>query len=75
MNRQDAIKTLQKLQADYNDKYIDYEGANEAYKMAIEALQTQLKESPENFNKDFETESMLNADLISRRAVDEYISH
>lgn len=36
-----AIKTLQKLQADYNDKYIDYEGANDAYNMAIKALQTE----------------------------------
>lgn len=40
MNRQEAIKqkaikTLQKLQADYNDKHIDYEGANDAYNMAI----------------------------------------
>lgn len=39
--REKAIKTLQKLQADYNDNYIDYEGANDAYKMAIEALQTE----------------------------------
>ena len=36
---------------------------------ARKALQTdQLKESPENFNKDSATESMLNADLISRQA-------
>lgn len=40
----------------------------EALQAAIEALQTQLKKSPENFNKPSETESMLNADLISRRA-------
>ncbi len=37
--REKAIKTLQKLQADYNDNYIDFEGANYAYNMAIEALQ------------------------------------
>lgn len=44
--------------------------AIEVAKIAIQALQTeQLKESQENFNKDSETESMLNADLISREAV------
>ena len=32
-----------------------------------------LKESPESFNKDSETESMLNADLISRRAAKDAI--
>lgn len=41
---------------------------NMELKKEIEALQTQLKESPEIFNKDSATESMLKADLISRRA-------
>lgn len=43
--------------------------ALEVAKIAIEAMQTQLKESPENFNKDSAPESMLNADLISRQSV------
>ena len=40
MTTEEAIKTLQKLQAEYNDKYIDYEGANDAYKMAIHDMKT-----------------------------------
>ena len=36
--REKSIKTLKRLQAEYNDKNIDYEGANDAYNMAIEAL-------------------------------------
>lgn len=42
--------------------------ALEVAKIAIEALQTQIKESLEIFNNGAEPESMLNADLISRQA-------
>ena len=73
MKRRDAIDLLDNLVGMVDDNQgSDYDAA---LKMGIQALQTeQLKESPENFNKDSETESMLNADLISRQAVDEYIS-
>lgn len=40
MTREEAIKKIQMLQADYNDQYIDYEGANDAYKMAIHDMKT-----------------------------------
>lgn len=42
---------------------------NMELKKEIKALQTQLKKSPESFNKESATESMLNADLISKEAV------
>lgn len=38
MTNEDAIKILQEQQAKFNDEYIDYDGVNEAYKLAIEAL-------------------------------------
>ena len=39
MTNKDAIKILQEQQAKFNDEYIDYGGVNEAYKLAIKALE------------------------------------
>lgn len=39
MSNEDAIKILQEQQAKFNDEYIDYGSVNEAYKLAIEALE------------------------------------
>lgn len=39
MTNKEAIKILQEQQAKFNDEYIDYGGVNEAYKLAIEALE------------------------------------
>ena len=67
MTREEAIELLSKYKQESEEDY--WVKRAEALGMAIEALQTeQLKESQENFNKDSETESMLNADLISRQA-------
>lgn len=39
MTNKEAIKILQEQQAKFNDEYIDYGGVNEAYKLAIKALE------------------------------------
>ncbi len=39
MTRQEAIKKLQERKAEYLDKWVDYGGIEEAYDMAIEALE------------------------------------
>ena len=48
MTSEEAIKKLKQAQAEYNDKYIDYCGMNEAYNLAIKALEKQ----EENDNED-----------------------
>ena len=42
MTREEAIKKLKKQQNEFNEYYIDYAGVNEAYNMAIKALEQQL---------------------------------
>lgn len=54
------------FQANISDKLLK---ENMELKKEIQALQTKLKESPENFNKDSTQESILNTDLISKQAV------
>ena len=39
MTNKEAIKILKEQQAEFNDEYIDYGGVNEAYNLAIEALE------------------------------------
>ena len=41
MNREEAIKKLQKQKAEYLDEWVDYSGIAEAFDMAIEALKAQ----------------------------------
>lgn len=54
------------FQANISDKLLK---ENMELKKEISALQTKLKESLENFNKDSTQESILNTDLISKQAV------
>lgn len=76
MTREEIIDELCRLRSDIvnsggyvNRTNKEKEKFAQALSDVIKDLQTeQLKESPENFNKDFATESMLNADLISRQA-------
>ena len=53
------------FQANINNELLK---ENMELKKEIKAMQTQLKKSPEIFNKNSSTESMLTEDLISRRA-------
>lgn len=39
MTNEEAIITLKKLQAEFNDNFIDFAGVNEAYEKAIFALE------------------------------------
>jgi hypothetical protein len=39
MTREEAIKKLKEQQNEFNEHWIDYAGINEAYNMAIEALE------------------------------------
>lgn len=39
MTNEEAIKKLKQAQAEYNDNYVDYCGMNEAYDLAIKALE------------------------------------
>ena len=41
MTNEEAIKKLKQAQAEYNDNYVDYCGMNEAYNLAIKALNCQ----------------------------------
>lgn len=59
------------FQTNISDKLLK---ENTELKKEIQALQTQIKESQEIFNKTSAPESMLNADLISRRAVYQELS-
>lgn len=43
MRNEEAIKKLQEQQAEFNERYVDFAGMNEAYNMAIEALMQQAK--------------------------------
>jgi hypothetical protein len=52
MNIERAIKILQEQQAEFNDRYIDYGGVNDAYKMAIEALKEKYDVSKEIYCTD-----------------------
>lgn len=40
MEREEAIRKLQKQKAEYLEEWVDFSGVAEAYDMAIEALQT-----------------------------------
>jgi hypothetical protein len=73
MTREEAIEAITRLSISSFRSGKTY--LSEALTMAIQALQTeQLKESQENFNKDYARESMLKDALIRRQAVDDYIS-
>lgn len=39
MTNEQAIEILKKLQIEFNENYIDYSGVNEAYNLAIKALE------------------------------------
>lgn len=39
MTNEQAIKILKNLQIEFNENYIDYSGVNEAYNLAIRALE------------------------------------
>ena len=68
MTREEAIVELKRHMQEFAHDHGWSGSVLDALDVAIEALQTQLKESPEIFNKDSETKSMLNADLISRQS-------
>lgn len=39
MDNKEAIKKLKEQQAEFNDTYVDFAGTNEAYNLAIKALE------------------------------------
>ena len=56
MTREEAILKINKLRYEYNDRYIDYCGVNEAVNIAIGALQAEprnidLQELEDRFGK------------------------
>ena len=53
MTNEEAIKKLKEQQAEFNDTYVDFAGVNEAYNLAIKALENERPKG-EWINRHFE---------------------
>lgn len=53
MTNEEAIKKLKEQQAEFNDTYVDFAGINEAYNLAIKALEARPQGEWINHRNDY----------------------